>query len=97
MRVEGYRLNSYDATYEKALFDVIKHKHSGECVLEVTELLSGITFIFSEGSKNDRRTKKKNGKTDARGNGRLADAQCKRRTKNDRVHERSGTHHKNDV
>lgn len=49
MRVEGYRLNSYDATYEKALFDVTEHRHEDQCVLEVTELLSGITFIFDKG------------------------------------------------
>ena len=47
MRIEGYKLNGYNATYEKTYFDV-KHGKSAakNRVLEVTDINSGITFMF---------------------------------------------------
>jgi hypothetical protein len=47
MRVAGYKLNGYNATYEHTEFD-IKHGYNSEKnrVLEVTDIDSGVTFIF---------------------------------------------------
>lgn len=47
MRVEGYRLNGYNATYEKTLFEV-RGGYNGTKgrVLEVTDIDSGMTFVF---------------------------------------------------
>lgn len=47
MKIGGYKLNGYDATYEKCVLDIkpginADNKH----VLEVTDLLSGITYLF---------------------------------------------------
>ena len=47
MICEGYRLNGYNATYENAYFDVRLGSNSEKNrVLEVTDMDSGITFIF---------------------------------------------------
>jgi hypothetical protein len=47
MRVAGYKLNGYDATYEKTYFDVREGKNAEKNrVLEVTDINSGVTFIF---------------------------------------------------
>ena len=45
MRAEGYRLKGYDATYEKALFDVRSKANKEICVLEISEINSGTTFV----------------------------------------------------
>ena len=45
MKAEGYKLNGYDATYEKTLFDVKSKANKEICVLEVLDINSGITFV----------------------------------------------------
>ena len=45
MRVAGYRLKGYDATYEKTWFDVQGRSDNDSCILEISEDLSGTTFI----------------------------------------------------
>ena len=59
MRVEGYKLKGYDATYEKCMFDIIEHKgkESQTRVLEVTEINSGLCFIFDYNNVKKSRTK----------------------------------------
>ena len=47
MKVAGYRLNGYNATYEEVLFDVRDGINAEKnCVLDVTEIMSGVTYIF---------------------------------------------------
>ena len=47
MIVEGYKLNGYNATYEKTILDVrTGYNGSKRRVLEVTDPLSGITYSF---------------------------------------------------
>lgn len=47
MRIEGYKLNAYDATYKKTYFDVQEGVNTaGICVLEVEDVDAGIKFIF---------------------------------------------------
>ena len=46
MRVGGYKLRGYDATYEKCYFDVRTNLTDKSCVLEVFDENSGITFIL---------------------------------------------------
>ena len=41
MRVTGYRLKGYDATYEKTTFDVTSVGN----ILQITEINSGVTFV----------------------------------------------------
>lgn len=57
MRIQGYKLNGYNATYERAQFD-IRPGYNAEKnrVLEITDIDSGITFIFEteERFKKDR-------------------------------------------
>ena len=43
MLVSGYKMNSYDATYYKALFNVIEQDNR---VLEITETESGMSFVL---------------------------------------------------
>lgn len=44
---EGYKLNGYDATYEKATFsECTRYEDKRKIIREVTELNSGITFIY---------------------------------------------------
>ena len=61
MRVAGYKLNAYNATYERTDFD-IRHGYNAEKnrVLEVTDIESDITFIFEteERYKYDKKPKK---------------------------------------
>ena len=47
MRVSGYKLRGYDAVYEKCLFEV-RGGYNGTKgrVLEVTDIDSGMTFVF---------------------------------------------------
>lgn len=60
---EGYKLNSYDATYEKATFsERTRYEDKHKIIREVTELNSGITFIY-EVKKNERNRKKHNRQT----------------------------------
>lgn len=60
---EGYKLNSYNATYEKATFSVCtRYEDKRKIIREVTELNSGITFIY-EVKKNERNRKKHNRQT----------------------------------
>lgn len=61
MRVAGYKLKGYDATYERAYFNVQEgHNASGNAVLEITDNDSGITFIleFDEKKKKTGSRKK---------------------------------------
>lgn len=57
MRFEGYKISGYDATYRKALFNVVE-KGNKNRVLEVTDLESGTTFLidFDSASVPNRRT-----------------------------------------
>ena len=58
---EGYKLNGYDATYEKATFSVRKRDEDRRKIInEVTELNSGITFIYEvkKEYKHERKAKK---------------------------------------
>ena len=49
MRIEGYRINGYNATYEQTYFDVREGKNAKKNrVLEVEDLNSGITFVFED-------------------------------------------------
>ena len=60
MIVGGYKLRGYDASYDKAVFDVREGRNaSGNRVLEVTDIDSGITFIveFDDPKKKNRRRK----------------------------------------
>ena len=61
MRVAGYKLNAYNATYERAYFSVQEgHNASGNRVLEVRDDDSGITFVLEFEEKirrHDRRKK----------------------------------------
>lgn len=60
---EGYKLNNYDATYEKTTFLIrTRHESNKTVIREVTELNSGITFIYEE-KKNERNRKKYNRQT----------------------------------
>lgn len=60
---EGYKLNGYDATYEKATFsECTRYEDKRKIIREVTELNSGITFIY-EVKKNERDRKKHNRQT----------------------------------
>ena len=55
MKIEGYKFNEYDATYRKALFNVIERK---ENVIEVTDIEGGTSFILNfEGTEVDRRVR----------------------------------------
>lgn len=63
MITEGYKLNSYDAVYEKTTFLVrTRHESKRKIIKEVTELNSGITFIY-EVKKSERNRKKHNRQT----------------------------------
>ena len=57
MRFEGYKISGYDATYRKALFNVVE-KGNKNRVLEITDLESGTTFLidFDNASVPNRRT-----------------------------------------
>lgn len=59
---EGYKLNGYDATYERATFSVAtRYEDKRKIIREVTELNSGITFIYEEKKgykKYERKSKK---------------------------------------
>lgn len=63
MRVPGYKLKGYDATYEQAMFDV-RYGINAEKnrVLEVTEINSGITFIFEAEPKDQTKRRRRNRK-----------------------------------
>ena len=59
---EGYKLNGYDATYERATFSVAtRYEDKRKIIREVTELNSGITFIYEvkKGYKKHERKSKK--------------------------------------
>lgn len=57
---EGYKLNGYDATYEKATFLVrTRYRDNKTIIKEITETNSGITFIY-EVKRNERNRKKNN-------------------------------------
>lgn len=59
---EGYKLNGYDATYEKATFsECTRYEDKRKIIREVTELNSGITFIYEvkKGYKKHERKSKK--------------------------------------
>ena len=63
MIVEGYRLNGYDAKYEKTTYHFrIRYEDEEVVIHEVTEANSGITFIY-EVKKNERNRKKHNRQT----------------------------------
>lgn len=51
MKIEGYKLSGYDATYRKAVFNVVERKNR---VLEVTDAESGQVFILDFSDTEDR-------------------------------------------
>ena len=54
MKLEGYKISGYDATYRKALFNVCER---GNRVLEITDVESGTTFVVDfNGADRKRRT-----------------------------------------
>lgn len=55
MILEGYKYNQYDATYRKAVFNVIERGNESR-VLEITDVESGQTFIvdFQDQQQNRR-------------------------------------------
>ena len=58
---EGYKLNNYDATYEKTTFLIrTRYENKKKVIREVTELNSGITFIYEvkKEYKHERKPKK---------------------------------------
>ena len=60
MIAEGYRLNGYDAKYEKTIYHVrIRYEDEEVVIHEVTEVNSGITFIYEikKGADNGRHKK----------------------------------------
>lgn len=58
MRVAGYRLKGYDATYEKTTFNVSQKQTGKSRVLEVLDESSGVTFIFELEDDRSRRKHK---------------------------------------
>ena len=59
MKLEGYKISGYDATYRKAVFDVNERGATPESrVLEIAELDSGTTFLidFNSASEQEQRT-----------------------------------------
>lgn len=64
MIVGGYKLKGYDATYEKTTFDVRQGVNAeNNCVLEVTDISSGITYIFEHGQKKHPEKRRNKGKS----------------------------------
>ena len=60
MIAEGYRLNGYNAKYEKTTYHVrIRYEDDKVVIHEVTEANSGITFIYEikKGADNGRHKK----------------------------------------
>lgn len=58
---EGYKINGYNATYEKATFNVrTRYEDKKMVIREVTEINSGITFIYEvkKEYKHERKPKK---------------------------------------
>lgn len=52
-KIEGYKLNGYDATYDKALYNIHKRYEDADvCILEIMEIHSGITFIIELEKEN---------------------------------------------
>ena len=43
MKIKGYKLSGYDATYRQTMFDITQR---GDSVLEVTDMGTGTTFIL---------------------------------------------------
>lgn len=61
MVAEGYKVNGYDATYEKTTFNVrTRYEDKKMAIMEVTEINSGITFIYEviKEYKHERKPKK---------------------------------------
>ena len=60
MIVGGYKLNGYNATYEKTSFDVREGTNASKNrVLEVTDVNSGITFFVEFQDKRRKRDPRK--------------------------------------
>lgn len=58
---EGYKINGYNATYEKTTFNVrTRYEDKKMVIREVTEINSGITFIYEvkKEYKHERKPKK---------------------------------------
>lgn len=50
MRITGYKLNGYNATYERTNFDVREYRNADKSrVLEVTEIETGVSYILEVG------------------------------------------------
>lgn len=59
MRVAGYRLKGYDATYERCSFDLDMHFTEDSCVLHVTELNSGVSYLLDLDNKQAKSIKRR--------------------------------------
>lgn len=55
MKIAGYKLNGYNATYDKTTFEVNLHSHDKSCVLEVEDINSGHTFIVDFADSFDKK------------------------------------------
>lgn len=59
---EGYKANGYNATYEKTTF-IIRTRHEDRHIIvkEITEINTGITFIYEvkKEYKHERKAKKR--------------------------------------
>lgn len=54
MKVEGYKANSYDATYSQAVFDVRRGAENADrCVIVIEDLGAGTEFIFEIDKKSE--------------------------------------------
>lgn len=64
MIVGGYKLNGYNATYERTSFDVRQGLNAEEnCILEVTEINSGITYILEYEPRRYHKNRRNKGKS----------------------------------
>lgn len=60
MIVRGYKLNGYNATYERTNFEVNEgYNASKNRVLEVTDINSGVTFFIEFQDRQRKRDPKK--------------------------------------
>lgn len=49
-KCEGFKLNSYDATYDRAVFEVVETEET----LEITEVNSGMIFLIRKNKNRNR-------------------------------------------
>lgn len=54
---EGYRLNGYDATYERTMIELVEKEVDGSRIIEMEDINSGIRLMVSikKGEDNERK------------------------------------------